>query len=65
MRARSTKATYLKLAGRTDASDFKSLVSFVREKLPDATDKEIVDMLVAMAALETQTDSSPTSPTSR
>jgi hypothetical protein len=31
------EATYLKLAGRTDASDFTSLVSFVRERLPDAT----------------------------
>jgi hypothetical protein len=58
------EATYLKLAGRTDASDFTSLVSFVKERLPDATDKEIVEILVNMAALETQGDNSPTSPAS-
>jgi hypothetical protein len=54
-------ATYSKLAARTDASDFKSLVSFVRERLPDATDEEIVDTLVAMADLEAQGNRSPTS----
>ena len=45
-------ATFRQIAGRTDASDFMSLLSSVKARVSDATDDKIVEMLIAMEVVE-------------